>query len=58
MSNEIVRNEYVSRINKVLDYIEENIDRQFTLEELAGVASFSQFHFQLAALTSFFLRNS
>jgi AraC family transcriptional regulator len=37
--------EYTARINKVIDYIEKTIDRPFTLEELAGVASFSKFHF-------------
>lgn len=37
--------EYKARINKVFDYIENNIDREFTLEELSGIASFSKFHF-------------
>lgn len=40
-SNELYR----SRINKVIDYINENIDRSILLEELATVASFSPFHF-------------
>jgi len=40
-----MENEYKSRINKVLDYIEKNIDKNFTLEELADTASFSKFHF-------------
>jgi AraC family transcriptional regulator len=40
-----LRAEYKARINKTYDYIESNIDRQFTLEELAGVANFSKFHF-------------
>ncbi len=37
--------EYISRINRVLDYIERNIDREFTLDELASVAFFSKYHF-------------
>lgn len=42
---QILQEEYRSRINKVLDYIESNIEQQFTLDELASVASFSKFHF-------------
>jgi len=38
-------NEYKSRINKALDYIEANLEKQFTLDELASVANFSKFHF-------------
>lgn len=45
MENENLINEYKSRINKTLDYIEKNLDQQFTLEELAGTANFSKFHF-------------
>jgi len=37
--------EYKSRINKTLDYIEANLGNQFTLDELAAVASFSKYHF-------------
>ena len=37
--------EYSSRINRVLDYIEKNLDKSFTLDELANVANFSKFHF-------------
>jgi len=37
--------EYKSRINKTLDYIEINLCNQFTLDELASVASFSKYHF-------------
>ena len=36
---------YISRINKVFDYIESNIEKPMTLEELAIVANFSKFHF-------------
>lgn len=39
------RQEYISRINRVLDYIDRHIDQDLTLEELARVANFSRFHF-------------
>ncbi|MFZ5939535.1 MAG: AraC family transcriptional regulator [Bacteroidota bacterium] len=37
--------EYSSRINRTLDYIEKNLDKPFTLDELAGVSLFSKYHF-------------
>src|SRR5215467_15335686 len=37
--------EYAQRINRVIDYLRENLDRQLKLEELARVACFSEFHF-------------
>lgn len=37
--------EYVRRTLKVLIYIEENIDEDFTLERLAKIACYSPFHF-------------
>ncbi len=37
--------EYISRINKTFDYIESNLEKPMTLEELATVANFSKFHF-------------
>lgn len=40
-SNEIYR----SRINKVIDYVNNNINKSISLEELASVAFFSPFHF-------------
>ena len=39
------REEYISRINKVLDYIDQHIDMRLTLDELAQVAHFSRYHF-------------
>jgi len=39
------RDEYIARINRVIDYIEKNIDRDLTLTTLADVANFSSFHF-------------
>ena len=44
MNNSTV-NIYRSRINKVIDHVNENLDQAFTLEELASVAHFSPFHF-------------
>jgi AraC family transcriptional regulator len=44
-SKELLRQEYVGRINRVVDFIEENIDTQLTLGTLAQVANFSPFHF-------------
>src|ERR1700733_15911948 len=37
--------EYAQRINRVIDYLRRNLDRQVKLEELAKVACFSEFHF-------------
>lgn len=37
--------EYKSRINRVLDYIQHNLDKDMTLEQLASVANFSPYHF-------------
>ena len=45
LSKYFLRQEYVGRINRVIDYIEENIDTELSLEILAKVASFSRFHF-------------
>jgi AraC family transcriptional regulator len=38
-------NEYIERINRVIDYIELNIDRKIDLDMLAGVACLSKYHF-------------
>lgn len=45
--------EYVNRINRVCDYIDLNLKEEMTLEELARVAGFSQYHFHriFAAMT-------
>ncbi|NLP05861.1 AraC family transcriptional regulator [Candidatus Fermentibacteria bacterium] len=37
--------DYVRRILWALEFIRENLDREFTLEELASAACFSPFHF-------------
>ncbi len=36
---------YIERINKVIDYIENNVSSKLQLNELAEVAMFSKFHF-------------
>jgi AraC family transcriptional regulator len=38
-------NEYEKRINRVLDYIDNNLDKDLTLQELADISCFSRFHF-------------
>jgi AraC family transcriptional regulator len=43
--NKLLIDDYTSRINRVLDYIENNLEKQFTLDELATVSNFSKFHF-------------
>jgi AraC family transcriptional regulator len=40
-----LREEYVARINRVIDYIDKHIDEELRLEVLANVANFSRFHF-------------
>ena len=45
MNNSDSKKEYTQRINRVLDYIEANLAKELTLEELADVACFSPFHF-------------
>jgi len=43
--NRYLREEYISRINRVIDYIEKNIDKNLSLINLAKIANFSPFHF-------------
>ncbi|MFW6227547.1 MAG: AraC family transcriptional regulator [Bacteroidota bacterium] len=45
ITNQNLRQEYVARINRVMDYVEQNLANAFTLEEMAGVANFSKYHF-------------
>jgi AraC family transcriptional regulator len=44
-AKEYLRREYLGRINRVIDFIESNIDSPLSLEPLARVANFSPFHF-------------
>lgn len=37
--------EYIYRINKVVDYIEQNISEQLNLDKISSIANFSPFHF-------------
>lgn len=43
--NKDVYNQYISRVNKVQDYINTNLNKELTLPELAAVAGFSEYHF-------------
>ncbi len=43
--NSITESDYISRINKVIDYIENNITEEFTLDRLSEIANFSKYHF-------------
>ncbi len=38
-------NEYVKRINRVIDYLEENYSHEHDLESLAKISNFSKYHF-------------
>lgn len=40
-----VSDEYIARINRVIDYIELHIAQNLTLDELAMIANFSKYHF-------------
>jgi AraC family transcriptional regulator len=39
------KQEYISRINRVVDYIKSNLDGDLSLDRLSGVAHFSKFYF-------------
>ena len=43
--SEEYREQYIARIQKVQDYIEQNDWRNMSAEELAGIAGFSKYHF-------------
>jgi AraC family transcriptional regulator len=43
--NARLRKEYISRINRVIDYIDANIESPLSLEQLSRIANFSSFHF-------------
>lgn len=42
---EITREDYAERINTVIEFIGNNLDREIELDELAGISNFSVFHF-------------
>jgi AraC family transcriptional regulator len=37
---------YFGRMQRVLDYIDQNLDGDLDLETLSGIAAFSKFHFR------------
>jgi AraC family transcriptional regulator len=45
IQNRFLREEYLSRINRVIDYIDTNLHAELRLEQLARIASFSPYHF-------------
>ena len=45
-------NEYAPRINRVIDYLRGNLDRQVKLKELARVACLSEFHYRIFGAVS------
>lgn len=42
---ELSKKEYRARINRVMDYMEKNIDRTLDLSQMADIAHFSPYHF-------------
>jgi len=45
MNSDSMRKEYRARINRVEDYIQQNLESEMSLEELSDVAAFSKYHF-------------
>ncbi len=45
MQTDNARQEYINRLNRVINYIHANLDQPLTLRGLADVAGFSPFHF-------------
>ncbi|WP_315823822.1 AraC family transcriptional regulator [Paraflavitalea speifideaquila] len=43
--NKVLLDDYTSRINRVMDYIDAHLESPLTLDELATVSHFSKFHF-------------
>lgn len=44
-SKDTTASDHINRINRALDYIQGNLEKQMTLEEISAVACFSPFHF-------------
>lgn len=42
---EITKQDYVKRMDRVLDYIQEHLDEELSLDRLSSLACFSQYHF-------------
>ncbi|MFC1968356.1 GyrI-like domain-containing protein [Chloroflexota bacterium] len=45
LTQKYLREEYTSRINRVIDFLEVNLSKDLSLKELAAIAHFSPFHF-------------
>lgn len=45
LQKEQLRKEYIGRINRAIDFIENNLNEKLNLDEVAEVAHFSKFHF-------------
>ncbi len=43
--NSKLQQEYIARINRVIDHIEKNLDGEISADQLASIANFSRFHF-------------
>lgn len=43
--NPFLKEEYQSRINRVMDFVEDHLDQELSVERLAQIANFSSFHF-------------
>lgn len=41
----VTREEYIGRINKVIDYIDNNLDKELPLEFVSNISCYSPFHF-------------
>jgi AraC family transcriptional regulator len=44
-SQELSKQEYIARINRIMEYIEQHIDQPINLDVMAQIAHFSPFHF-------------
>lgn len=44
-SQELSKREYIARINRIMEYIEQHIDQPINLDSMAQIAHFSSFHF-------------
>lgn len=45
MDNKSTKQEYLKRMNLVIEYIHNNLDKKISIQELADISNFSQFHF-------------
>ena len=43
-NNDSTKQDYLKRVNLVIDYIDKNLDKEITLSTLAEISSFSPFH--------------